>query len=73
MGSFKGLALLIPGVMFFVGFTVLNSFTDGALRIALLMAPTIAILIGVTMLCQGSLNKGYIATATTTPAFLRKK
>jgi hypothetical protein len=52
MNSSKGLALLIPGSIFFVTFTLVNSFTDGIIKIVLLMLPTLVILTGVTLICS---------------------
>ncbi len=45
----RGLALLIPGIVFFVTVTLVNSFTDGVIKIVLLMLPTVVILTGVTL------------------------
>jgi uncharacterized membrane protein len=45
----KGLALLIPGIIFFVTVTLVNSFMDGVIKIVLLLLPTVVILTGVTL------------------------
>ncbi len=50
MGWSIGLALLIPGIIFFVTATLVNSFTDGIVKIVLLLLPTVIVLTGVTML-----------------------
>jgi hypothetical protein len=58
MSSSRGLALLIPGIIFFVGFALANSFMDGAVKIVLILLPTVAILAGVTLLCSGNKYPG---------------
>jgi hypothetical protein len=58
MSSTRGLALLIPGIVFFVGFALANSFMDGAVKIVLILLPTVAILAGVALLCPGNKHTG---------------
>ena len=53
MESDKGLALLIPGIIFFVTFALVNSFTDGVIKLIFLLLPTVVVLTGVTMICYG--------------------
>ncbi len=53
MGWPRGFALLIPGIVFFVTVMLVNSFMNEAVKIVLLLLPTVIVLAGITLVYAG--------------------